>query len=135
MIELMVETLKPAKLDCGIEVNKYLNYAQIQQIVNAVVRFDTWSERQENIDILVLFHATNLTKEQIEEIGHDSFVTSGVMDKVNAEICNLDKVYQAIQYTESNTRALSKIANNLPELVNSSVKKVMTNGKKATSKK
>lgn len=39
MIKPMVETLKPVKLDCGIEVNKYLNYAQIQQIVNAVVRF------------------------------------------------------------------------------------------------
>lgn len=41
-----------------INVNDYLTYAEVQVIVNGIIKFDTWSERQTNIDMLVLNFAT-----------------------------------------------------------------------------
>ena len=61
-------------------VNRYLTYAQIQQIVNAVEKAaqtdDGWATRETNIDMLVLYHATNLGKEKLEEIGHETLLQS-----------------------------------------------------------
>lgn len=106
----------PIYLNCGIKVNPYLTYDQIQQIVNAVCKFDSWSERQANIDILVLYHATDLSKEKIEEIGHDAFIKSGVMDEVKNHIKNYSLIDYAIEYTQSTARALFQISNQMPAL-------------------
>ena len=105
-----------------IDINEYLTYAQIQQIVNAVIKAskenDSWSERQTNIDMLVLFHATNIGVEKLEEIGHEALLTSGLIDKVNNHVFNLHQVYEAIGFTESWKRAGFKFVSQLPDLVN-----------------
>lgn len=111
-----------------IDVNSYLTYAQIQQIVNAVIKFDTWAERQQNIDLLVLYHATNIGKENIEKLGHETLLKSGLIDNVFEKIINIDKVYGAIEYTESTKRALSQILKEMPKLLDSFKKIDKKNG-------
>ncbi len=104
-----------------IDINLYLTYAQIQQIVNAVIKAsqedDSWSERQTNIDMLVLFHATNIGKQKLEEIGHDGLLTSGLISKVNGHVLNLHQIYEAIEFTESWKRVGFKFMSQLPDLM------------------
>lgn len=100
-----------------ITVKPYLTYAQIQQIVNAVIKFDVWAERQQNIDLLLLYHATNLTKEQIEEYGHEELLCSGIIDEVKASVKNYSRIQEAIDYTQSTARALNQIIKELPTML------------------
>ena len=109
--------------DYDVTVNKYLTYAQIQQIANAVVEAsvndsdDTWANRQTNIDMLVLYHATDIGKEKLEEIGHDNLLTSGLIDAVRYRIENLYSVDDAIDYIENNQRAINKLLKSLPKVL------------------
>ena len=112
--------------DYGITVNKYLTYAQIQQIANAVVAAstnnadDTWANRETNIDMLVLYHATDIGKEKLEEIGHDALLTSGLIEAVRCCIENLYNVDEAIDYIENNQRAINKMLKSLPKILEDS---------------
>ena len=112
--------------DYDITVNKYLTYAQIQQIANAVVTAsmddsdDTWANRQTNIDMLMLYHATNIGKEKLEEIGHDALLTSGLIESVRCCIENLYDVDDAINYIEDNQRAIGKLLKSLPKILEDS---------------
>ena len=109
--------------DYDITVNKYLTYAQIQQIANAVVAAsandadDTWANRQTNIDMLMLYHATDISKEKLEEIGHDALLTSGLIEAVRCCIENLYNVDEAIDYIENNQRAINKLLKSLPKVL------------------
>ena len=109
--------------DYDITVNKYLTYAQIQQIANAVVEAsvndsdDTWANRETNIDMLMLYHATDIGKEKLEEIGHDVLLTSGLIDAVRYRIENLYNVDEAIDYIENNQRAINKMLKSLPKVL------------------
>ena len=109
--------------DYDVTVNKYLTYAQIQQIANAVVAAsvndsdDTWANRQTNIDMLMLYHATDISKEKLEEIGHDALLTSGLIDSVQFRIENYHEIYEAIDYIENNQRAIGKILKSLPKVL------------------
>ena len=109
--------------DYDVTVNKYLTYAQIQQIANAVVAAsandsdDTWANRQTNIDMLMLYHATDISKEKLEEIGHDDLLTSGLIDSVQFRIENYHEIYEAIDYIENNQRAISKMLKSLPKVL------------------
>lgn len=116
-----------------IFVKSYLTYAQIQNIVNAVCKFDIWAERQQNIDILILHYATNLTDEEIEKHSHDYFLQSGLIDEVKIHIKNLQQIYQAIDYTQSTQRALNQIVKELPKLFEP-LKRVKDNGSKSSKK-
>lgn len=122
-----------------IDINLYLTYAQIQQIVNAVIKAsqkdDSWSERQTNIDMLVLFHATNIGKEKLEEIGHDGLLTSGFISKVNGHVLNLHQIYEAIEFTESWKRTVYKLANQLPSVMQSDAFKTVLSNYGKSSKK
>ena len=112
--------------DYDITVNKYLTYAQIQQIANAVVAAsannadDTWANRQTNIDMLMLYHATDIGKEKLEEIGHDNLLTSGLIEAVKCCIENLYNVDEAIDYIENNQRAINKMLKSLPKILEDS---------------
>ena len=112
--------------DYDITVNKYLTYAQIQQIANAVVEAsvndsdDTWANRETNIDMLMLYHATDIGKEKLEEIGHDALLTSGLIDAVRYRIENLYSVDDAIDYIENNQRAINKMLKSLPKILEDS---------------
>lgn len=109
--------------DYDITVNKYLTYAQIQQIANAVVATsvndsdDTWANRETNIDMLMLYHATDISKEKLEEIGHDALLTSGLIDSVQFRIENYHEIYEAIDYIENNQRAINKLLKSLPKVL------------------
>ena len=109
--------------DYDITVNKYLTYAQIQQIANAVVAAsvndsdDTWANRQTNIDMLMLYHATDIGKEKLEEIGHDTLLTSGLIEAVRYRIENLYDINGAIDYIENNQRAINKLLKSLPKVL------------------
>ena len=109
--------------DYDITVNKYLTYAQIQQIANAVVEAsandseDTWANRQTNIDMLMLYHATDIGKEKLEEIGHDDLLTSGLIEAVRYYIENLYDINEAIDYIENNQRAINKLLKSLPKVL------------------
>ena len=112
--------------DYDVTVNKYLTYAQIQQIANAVVAAsandadDTWANRETNIDMLVLYHATDISKEKLEEIGHDNLLTSGLIEAVRCCIENLYNVDEAIDYIENNQRAIGKLLKSLPKILEDS---------------
>ena len=112
--------------DYGITVNKYLTYAQIQQIANAVVAAsvndsdDTWANRETNIDMLMLYHATDIGKEKLEEIGHDALLTSGLIEAVRYRIENLYDINEAIDYIENNQRAINKMLKSLPKILEDS---------------
>lgn len=101
-----------------VEVNQYLTYAQIMQISQAVSQFTNWAERQQNIDILVLFHATNMGKEKIESMTHDEMLTSGLLEAVKNNVVNYYQIKDCIDYTDSIQRALSQISKRLPEITN-----------------
>lgn len=110
----------------GVKVNTYLTYDQIQAIVNAVKQFDSWAERQQAIDMMVMYYATDIVQEKLEEIGHDVLLKSGLIDKVKGKIENFYLVDRAIGYTESTQRALAQIIKQLPEIV-APLKKEMAN--------
>ena len=112
--------------DYDITVNKYLTYAQVQQIANAVVAAsmddsdDTWANRQTNIDMLMLYHATDIGKEKLEEIGHDILLSSGLIKAVFNNIENYFDIYEAINYIEDNQRAIGKLLKSLPKILEDS---------------
>ena len=112
--------------DYDITVNKYLTYAQIQQIAIAVVAAsvndsdDTWANRETNFDMLMLYHATDIGKEKLEEIGHDALLTSGLIEAVRCCIENLYNVDEAIDYIENNQRAINKMLKSLPKILEDS---------------
>ena len=110
----------------GVTVNRYLTYAQIQQIANAVVASsaddseDTWANRQTNIDMLMLYHATDITKEELEKVGHDDLLTSGLIQAVREQIKNYYEIFEAINYIEDNQRAIGKMLKSLPKILEES---------------
>ena len=107
----------------GVMVNYYLTYAQIQQIANAVVASsaddseDTWANRQTNIDMLMLYHATDIAKEELEKVGHDDLLTSGLIQAVREQIKNYYEIFEAINYIEDNQRAIGKMLKSLPKIL------------------
>lgn len=110
-----------------VHVNQYLTYAQIQQIVNSVAKIDTWSEREQNIDMLILLHATDIGIDSLEKNEHNVLLESGLIDSVKENIRNLSSVYDAIKYNESIQRSLIQITRELPKYLNK-VEEVMKSG-------
>lgn len=117
--------------DFDIKVSPYLTYDKIQQIINSVIKFEHWAERQQNIDMLVLYHATNIGKDGIEAYTHDEWLKSGVIDAVKSKIKNYYMIEEGIKYTESTERALAQIIKRMPELL-APIEKVTKRGKSST---
>lgn len=112
-----------------INVNDYLTYAEIQVIVNSIIKFNTWSERQTNIDMLVLNFATDIGAEKLQEIGHEALLESGLIDAVNNHIVNYTQIYEGIRYTESIVKALNDIVKLFPQY-QKQIEAVMKDGSK-----
>lgn len=112
-----------------INVNDYLTYAEIQVIVNSIIKFNTWSERQTNIDMLVLNFATDIGAENLQEIGHEALLESGLIDAVNNHIVNYTQIYEGIRYTESIVKALNDIVKLFPQY-QKQIEAVMKDGSK-----
>ena len=107
----------------GVTVNRYLTYAQIQQIVEATMKFHTWAERQQNIDMLMLVHATDMSVEEIEKYTHDELVQSGLIDKVASNVENIWDINNALEYHESTQRALAQILTEVNKIMDTPVGK------------
>lgn len=107
----------------GVTVNRYLTYAQIQQIVEATMKFHTWAERQQNIDMLVLIHATDMTVEEIEKYTHDELLQCSLVDEVMLHVDNLYRIYEALEYHESTQRVLTQILTEINKFMDTPVAK------------
>lgn len=115
MNELVIkDTIYLDKYD--VHVTPLLTYIQIQQIINAVIKYDNWAERQQDIDLLVLYHATDLTKENIEKSGHELLYKCGLINDVKACIENYGLIQEGIEYTESTVRALSQVLKEIKKI-------------------
>ena len=111
--------------DYGVHVNRYLTLAQIQQIVNAIKVFDTWAEREQNKNMLVLYHATDIGKEALEASDYDLLQSSGLIDSVLEFVVNIHDINKALDWTESTQRALAQIIKDgLPQ-----IRKILENPK------
>ena len=111
--------------DYGVRVNRYLTLAQIQQIVNAIKVFDTWAEREQNKNMLVLYHATDIGKEALEASDYDLLQSSGLIDNVLDCVMNFYDIDKALDWTESTQRALAQIIKDgLPQ-----IRKILENPK------
>ena len=51
-----------------VEVNQYLTFSQIQEIINSVLQSETFEERENTIDYLLLVFCTNIGKEKVDEL-------------------------------------------------------------------
>lgn len=114
----MKEIKKENKLylnDYDINVSPYLTYAEIQTIANKVKSLDSWAEREETIDMYVLYFATDIGKTNIDNYNHDTWLKSGIIDAVKSYIKNLEQITEAIKYEESPMRILMQISKEMPE--------------------
>ena len=107
------ETVYLEKYD--IQVKPYLTYAQIQAIVDAVSSFDSWAERQQNIDMGVLLFVTDIGQEELEAIGHEELYTSGLVDAVVEKVENYYLIQEALDYTFSFTHLINKFTKAYPQ--------------------
>ena len=116
-----IKNLDPIYLEqYDVKVNPHLTYAQIQAIVNSLSEIgDTWSERQQNIDMLILAMATDMKPEELEEIGHETLLRSGLIDMVCKYIYNLGDLYDAIKYHESTERSVKEFGKALKSKLDS----------------
>ena len=110
----------------GIKVNQYLTYSQIQSIVDGLKKLDSWAERQQSIDMCILYFATDLKKEDIEAHDHDYWLKTGIIEAVNDKIENIYQLNEAIDYEESIKKAIVQISRELPRFSNK-VDEVMKN--------
>lgn len=115
----MKELKKPENVyleEYDISVKPYLSYDEIQVILNAVDKFDKWSERQTNIDVLMLYFCTDIGKDKIEEIGHETLLASGLINAVRWNIDNINEVYDGIAYNDSISREMKLIMKDLKKI-------------------
>ena len=110
----------------GIKVNQYLTYSQIQSIVDGLKKLNSWAERQQSIDMCILYFATDLKKEEIEAHDHDYWLKTGIIEAVNDKIENIYQLNEAIDYEESIKKAIVQISRELPRFSNK-VDEVMKN--------
>ena len=92
-----------------VNVHPYLKLAQVELIVKGVCSLDNndFAERKMNEDILLLFHATDITMEEIEATPYEDFVESGLIDAVKAKVKNIHLIKEGLEYAESFTRSLA----------------------------
>ena len=96
-----------------VYVKPYLTYAQIQNIVNSTAHMNSWAERQQNIDMLVLYYTTDIDKSQLQELDHTVLLQSGLIDAVRDNVKNYNVIEAAIDYTTSIQRSLTTMVKEL----------------------
>lgn len=116
MKELKTATCHLEEFD--IDVNLYFTLEQIQSIVNEVMKYSTYSQRQEVIIYRTLVYATSLTQEQVEALDPDMIVQSGLFEAVSFVILNFDEIDKAIKYHESIGKALQDLAPHFENVFN-----------------
>ena len=115
-------------------IKTHLTYAEIQNIVNSALQFDTWAERQQSIDMLMLYYCTNMDQETIESISAEDWLESGEIEEIKSHIVNYKDVDEAIAWTESiNHNLATFIKQSGPQIV--SILKLMKKNGEVTTKK
>lgn len=115
-------------------VKPYLTYAQIQVIAENVKKLTGWASRQQCIDMLMLHYATDIDSDKLNEIGHDYWLNTGIIDQVRKHIVNIDRIEEAIKYEENPIRLLVAMSNEMPEF-SKQLNEAMEMAKNAPSKK
>lgn len=119
--------------DFDVYVNPYLTYAQIQQIVDGISTLSTWSEKKTSLDMLVLYHVTDIGQEKLEKYTHNQLLESGLIDKVFQCIENIDQLYKAIQWTSGETY-LERLLGNFIQQMNAITASALENVQKEVKK-
>lgn len=109
--------------DFDIYVKRYLTYAEIQSIVDALEKLEKWSDRQTVVDLLILTYATNMDREQLKNTPHDVLLSSGLIEQVTGCIDNLYQVTDAIAFNNSFVNIMANLVKNMPKLTEE-IKKV-----------
>ena len=117
MKELEIKTTDALMDEFGLDVVKrYLTYSQIQNIINTVMQYQTWAERQSIIDEMVICYTTDLAQEEVEEKGMDYFVQSGLVDYLHYTVENYFDIFEGLKYHESVGKALMELSKNIPQI-------------------
>lgn len=113
-----------------VNVTPYLTYAQIEQMIIAVGEMFNWAERQVNIDMLLLAHTTDISKQDLEQIGHKKLFESGLIGAVRKTVLNYAEFEKALEYHTSLQKNLSSVLKKLTPDFMEKVKAVVTTRKK-----
>lgn len=127
-----IANYKSDKFD--IEIHRYLTYAEIQSVVDGLKKLSSWAEITQSIDMCILYLATNIDKTDLENLDHDFWLKSGVIDEVKSHICNIKQINEAIEYETNWMKSLNKFVNEIPEF-SKKVDAVMEANKNAVGKK
>lgn len=114
MKELKIKTIHDNEYD--IEINSFLSATQIDKIAQAVIKLETYLEREQMICYLVLNYCTNMDKTIIEDTDPDVIMRSGLWEAVKNTVYNFYAIEDAIKFYESPVRMLVEIADVLPDL-------------------
>ena len=117
MKELEIKTTDALMDEFGLAgVKRYLTYSQIQNIINTVMQYQTWAERQTIIDEMVICYTTDLTQEEVEEKTMDYFVQCGLVDYLHYTVENYFDIFEGLKYHESVGKALMELSKNIPQI-------------------
>lgn len=117
MKELGIKTTDALMDEFGLaEVKRYLTYSQIQNIINTVMQYQTWAERQTIIDEMVICYTTDLTQKEVEEKTMDYFVQCGLVDYLHYTVENYFDIFEGLKYHESVGKALMELSKNIPQI-------------------
>lgn len=117
MKELKIKTTDALMDEFGLtEVKRFLTYSQIQNIINTVMQYQTWAERQTIIDEMVICYTTDLTQEEVEEKTMDYFVQCGLVDFLHYTVENYFDIFEGLKYHESVGKALMELSKNIPQI-------------------
>lgn len=117
MKELGIKTTDGLMDEFGLAgVKRYLTYSQIQNIINTVMQYQTWAERQTIIDEMVICYTTDLTQEEVEEKTMDYFVQCGLVDYLHYTVENYFDIFEGLKYHESVGKALMELSKNIPQI-------------------
>lgn len=117
MKELGIKTTDALMDEFGLAgVKRYLTYSQIQNIINTVMQYQTWAERQTIIDEMVICYTTDLTQEEVEEKTMDYFVQCGLVDYLHYTVENYFDIFEGLKYHESVGKALMELSKNIPQI-------------------
>lgn len=123
--------------DYDLYVKKYLTLAEIQNIVDNIMQFDTWAEREKTKNLMIFIYATGIgqNEDKVNEIDYELYVENGVFTAVRHAVENTHLIESALRYSESTMRALYQIVDHLPELLQPIEKVVNERVKKAVTKR
>ena len=96
-------------------MKEYLSYAEIQYIANSSLNLNSWAERQQNIDMLVLHFACGIDIDELNKNGHDYYLDNGLIEKAYNGVKNIGLIEKAIAFEESPVRLLNKFGGQIQE--------------------